>query len=173
MAGARPATTTRTPTRLLITADAGGSNSYRYRLWKAELAGLAAETGLTITVCHFPPGTSKWNKIEHRLFSHITMNWRGRPLTSHEVVVNTIAATRTRTGLRVDAELDTGDYPTRHRRSARARMRRPADRSRTPARGTWNYTIAPASQPPATAPPSRTSRARARPGAAAARPMPG
>src|SRR3954469_947271 len=97
--------------RLLITADAGGSNSYRYRLWKAELAALAAETGLTITVCHFPPGTSKWNKIEHRLFSQITMNWRGRPLTSHQVVVATIASTCTRTGLRVAAELDTGSYP--------------------------------------------------------------
>jgi Rhodopirellula transposase DDE domain len=85
-------------TRLLITADAGGSNSCRYRVWKAELARLAAETGLAITVCHFPPGTSKWNKIEHRLFSQITMNWRGRPLTSHEVVVNTIAAARTAPG---------------------------------------------------------------------------
>jgi hypothetical protein len=85
-------------TRLLITADAGGSNSYRYRVWKSELATLAAETGLAITVCHFPPGTSKWNKVEHRLFSHIAMNWRGRPLTSHEVVVKSIAATRTRTG---------------------------------------------------------------------------
>lgn len=99
-------------TRLLITADAGGSNSYRTRAWKTELAALAAETALAITVCHFPPGTSKWNAIEHRLFSHITMNWRGRPLTSHEVVVNTIAATTTRTGLRVRAELDTGLYPT-------------------------------------------------------------
>src|SRR5664279_2703176 len=97
--------------RLLITADAGGSNSYRYRLWKAELAAFAAESGLTITVCHFPPGTSKWNKIEHRLFSQITMNWRGRPLTSHEVVVATIASTRTRTGLRVHAELDIASYP--------------------------------------------------------------
>jgi len=95
----------------LITADAGGSNSYRYRLWKAELAGLAAETGLDITVCHFPPGTSKWNKVEHRLFSHITLNWRGRPLTSHEVVVKTIASTRTSTGPRVEATLDTGIYP--------------------------------------------------------------
>ena len=74
--------------RLLITADAGGSNSCRTRAWKVELAALALETGLEITVCHFPPGTSKWNKIEHRLFSHITMNWRGRPLTSHEVVVS-------------------------------------------------------------------------------------
>ena len=99
--------------RLLITADAGGSNSYRYRVWKAELAVLAAETGLAITVCHFPPGTSKWNKIEHRLFSHITMNWRGRPLTSHDIVLNTIAATRTSTGLRVEAVLDTGSYPDR------------------------------------------------------------
>jgi transposase len=99
-------------TRLLITADAGGSNGYRTRAWKLQLARLAAETGLTITVCHLPPGTSKWNKIEHRLFSHITMNWRGRPLTSHEVIVQSIAATTTRTGLRVMAELDTNTYPT-------------------------------------------------------------
>src|SRR5213078_3796268 len=97
--------------RLLITADAGGSNGYRTRAWKAELAALAAETGLEITCCHFPPGTSKWNKVEHRLFSHISMNWRGRPLTSHEVIVSTIAATTTRTGLRVHAELDTSSYP--------------------------------------------------------------
>ncbi len=96
-------------TRLLITADTGG---YRTRAWKLELARLSAETGLTITVCHLPPGTSKWNKIEHRLFSHITMNWRGRPLTSHEVIVQSIAATTTRTGLRVHAELDNGTYPT-------------------------------------------------------------
>ncbi|SED65740.1 Rhodopirellula transposase DDE domain-containing protein [Streptomyces sp. 2112.3] len=99
-------------TRLLITADAGGSNGYRSRAWKLELARLAAETGLTITVCHLPPGTSKWNKIEHRLFSHITMNWRGCPLTSHEVIVQSIAATTTRTGLRVTAQLDTSTYPT-------------------------------------------------------------
>jgi transposase len=98
--------------RLLITADAGGSNSYRTRAWKAELAALALQTGLAVTVCHFPPGTSKWNRIEHRLFSHITMNWRGRPLTSHEVIVNTIAATTTRTGLTVRAELDPGSYDT-------------------------------------------------------------
>ncbi|GLX03046.1 hypothetical protein Misp02_71320 [Microtetraspora sp. NBRC 16547] len=128
--------------RLLITADCGGSNSYRYRAWKSELAGFATETGLTITVCHFPPGTSKWNKIEHRLFSHITMNWRGRPLTSHEVVVNSIAATRTRTGLRVEAELDTGSYPNGVSVSTE-RMNAlpvtPHDR-----RGPWNYTIAPA-----------------------------
>ena len=98
--------------RLLITADGGGSNGYRTRAWKTELAGLAAETGLTITVCHLPPGTSKWNKIEHRLFSHISMNWRGRPLTSHDVIVNTIAATTTSTGLKVHAVLDTTEYPT-------------------------------------------------------------
>ena len=98
--------------RLLITADAGGSNGYRTRAWKAELAALAVETGLEITVCHFPPGTSKWNKVEHRLFSHITMNWRGRPLASHEVIVQTIAATTTTTGLRVRAELDTDAYDT-------------------------------------------------------------
>src|SRR4029077_12216762 len=82
-------------TKLLITADSGGSHSSRTRDWNTELAALSAETGLAITVCHFPPGTSKWNAIEHRLFSHISMNWRGRPLTSHEVVVNTIAATTT------------------------------------------------------------------------------
>src|SRR5439155_16382270 len=97
--------------QLLVTADAGGSSSYRTRAWKAELAAFALETGLAVTVCHFPPGTSKWNKIEHRLFSHITMNWRGRPLTSHEVIVNTIAATTTRTGLTVRAGLDPGSYP--------------------------------------------------------------
>ena len=99
-------------TRLLITADAGGSNGYRTRAWKTGLAALAAETGLDITVCHFPPGTSKWNKIEHRLFSAISMNWRGRPLTSHEVIVQTIAATTTRTGLTVHAQLDDSLYPT-------------------------------------------------------------
>ena len=98
--------------RLLITADGGGSNGYRSRLWKTELAALAAETALQITVCHLPPGTSKWNKIEHRLFSHISMNWRGRPLTSHDVIVQTIAATTTRSGLKVHAELDTSSYPT-------------------------------------------------------------
>jgi transposase len=128
-------------TRLLITADAGGSNSYRFRLWKAELAALAAETGLTITVCHFPPGTSKWNKIEHRLFSHITMNWRGRPLTSHEVVVQTIAATTTRTGLRVHASLDTGDYPLGIAVSAAQVQALPI--TAHPWHGAWNYTISP------------------------------
>lgn len=98
-------------TRLLITADGGGSNGYRLRLWKLELQKLADEAGLEIAVCHFPPGTSKWNKIEHRLFSAISQNWRGKPLVSHEVVVNLIGGTTTRTGLRVRSELDTNQYP--------------------------------------------------------------
>lgn len=97
--------------RLLVCADAGGSNGYRVRLWKTELARFAAETGIQVTVCHFPPGTSKWNKIEHRLFSHISTNWRGRPLESYEAVVELIGATTTGTGLRVHAELDQGTYP--------------------------------------------------------------
>jgi hypothetical protein len=96
---------------LTITADGGGSNGHRVRLWKLELSRLAQETGLTIRVCHFPPGTSKWNKIEHRLFSFITLNWRGRPLVSHEVVVSLIAGTRTRSGLTVHAEIDANAYP--------------------------------------------------------------
>ena len=146
--------------RLLITADAGGSNSYRYRVWKSELAALAAETGLAITVCHFPPGTSKWNKIEHRLFSHITMNWRGRPLTSHEVVVQTIAATRTSGGLRVEAVLDTGDYPTGVAISKERFAALPLERHAT--HGAWNYTLHPAAAAPATA--------RAPPASAPARP---
>jgi len=98
-------------TRLLITADGGGSNGYRTRLWKTELSALAAETGLTITVCHLPPGTSKWNKIEHRLFSRISINWRARPLTSREVVVNSIGATTTACGTPVEVVLDTNEYP--------------------------------------------------------------
>jgi hypothetical protein len=99
-------------TELLITADGGGSNNSRSRLWKVELQRLADDTGLTINVCHFPPGTSKWNQIEHRLFSHITQNWRGRPLESHEVIVNLIANTTTATGLKVQCQLDTNPYPT-------------------------------------------------------------
>lgn len=97
-------------TRLLITADAGGSNGSRLRLWKVELQKLADETGLRIAVCHFPPGTSKWNKIEHRLFSYITQNWRGKPLRSFQAIVNLIAATTTTTGLKVHAELNTEAY---------------------------------------------------------------
>jgi len=96
--------------KLLITADGGGSNSSRCRLWKVALQTLADQLGLELSVCHFPPGTSKWNKIEHRLFCHITQNWRGKPLISHEVIVNLIANTTTRSGLRVQAELDTDRY---------------------------------------------------------------
>lgn len=128
-------------TRLLITADAGGSNGYRYRIWKAELAQLAAQTGLQITVCHFPPGTGKWIKIEHRLFSHITMNWRGRPLTSHNVVVACIAATTTRTGLRVHAELDPASYPLGMAISKAQLKALPIEYHVE--RGTWNYTVHP------------------------------
>jgi hypothetical protein len=97
--------------RLLITADGGGSNGYRIRLWKIELQRFANEQGIEIAVCHFPPGTSKWNKIEHRMFSHISMNWRGKPLTSHEVIVNLIANTTTCHGLAIQAELDNNTYP--------------------------------------------------------------
>jgi len=127
-------------TRLLICADAGGSNGYRSRLWKVELGKLAAETGLAVTVCHFPPGTSKWNRIEHRLFSHISMNWRGRPLVSHEVVVDLIGATTTRTGLKVRAELDRGFYPTGIKVTDAELGAVPLTRHDW--HGEWNYTIA-------------------------------
>jgi hypothetical protein len=127
--------------RLLITADAGGSNGYRTRAWKAELAALAVQTGLEITVCHFPPGTSKWNKVEHRLFCHITMNWRGRPLANHEVIVQTIAATTTRTGLRVHADLDTGTYHTGIRIPDHHMDALPLTRHDW--HGDWNYTLHP------------------------------
>ena len=134
-----------TASRLLICADGGGSNGYRTRAWKTELAALAAATGLTITVCHLPPGTSKWNKIEHRLFSHISMNWRGRPLTSHEVIVETIAATTTDTGLTVHAELDTASYPTGVK--IPDRQMKDLDTTGILARhdfhGEWNYTLHP------------------------------
>jgi hypothetical protein len=129
--------------RLLICADAGGSNGYRVRLWKLELAAFAAETGLAVTVCHFPPGTSKWNKIEHRLFSAITNNWRGRPLTSHQVVVELIGATTTRTGLKVTADLDTGTYPTGIKVTD-AQMAAIRPRLKPHAfHGEWNYTMKP------------------------------
>jgi Rhodopirellula transposase DDE domain len=127
--------------RLLITADAGGSNGYRTRAWKAGLAGLAGWTGLEITVCHFPPGTSKWNKIEHRLFSHITMNWQGRPLTSHEVIVQSIAATTTRTGLTVHAQLDPGSYPKGAKITDAQMNTLPITRHDW--HGDWNYTLRP------------------------------
>ena len=135
--------------RLLVTADAGGSNGYRTRAWKAGLAALALETGLAITVCHFPPGTSKWNKIEHRLFSHITMNWRGRPLASHQVIVESIAATTTATGLTVHAELGPGSYPAGLRLTRAQAGALPLTRHDW--HGEWNYTLRP--EPPAPPPP--------------------
>src|SRR5215471_3965579 len=142
--------------RLLITADAGGSNGYRTRAWKAELAALAVETGLEITCFHFPPGTSKWNKVEHRLFSHITMNWRGRPLTSHEVIVQTIAATTTRTGLRVRAELDTSACDTGIKVSDRQMEALPLTRHDW--HGDWNYTLRPEDYDPAAGAPDPFDR---------------
>jgi hypothetical protein len=132
--------------RLLITADAGGPDSPRTRAWKHELAAFALQSGLQITACHFPPGTSQWNKIEHRLFSHITMNWRGRPLTSHEVIVAAIAATTTGTGLRVRAEPDTG--PARPvPRSATSRWQR-FPSAATTGTATGTTPCAPGRQPP-------------------------
>ncbi|MFJ3970015.1 ISAzo13 family transposase [Streptomyces parvus] len=139
--------------RLLITADAGGSNGYRTRAWKLRLARLAAESGLVITVCHLPPGTSKWNKIEHRLFSHITMNWRGRPLTSHEVILESIAATTTRTGLRMKAELDTNTYPIGVGVGDAEMAALPLTRHTF--HGEWNYTLHP--QPSPAVPAARNS----------------
>jgi hypothetical protein len=126
---------------LLICADGGGSNGHRLRLWKVELQQFADETGLEITVCHFPPGTSKWNKIEHRLFAHITMNWRGRPLVSHEVIVNLIGATTTRNGLKVKARLDTSIYPTKVKVSNEEINA--VNLKRHKFHGDWNYTITP------------------------------
>ncbi len=132
-------------TRLLITADGGGSNGYRTRLWKTELSALAAETGLAITVCHLPPGTSKWNKIEHRLFSRISINWRARPLTSREVIVNSIGATTTASGTPVEVVLDTNEYPAGITIPDQ-RMRDLEDSgalTRHEWHGEWNYTLNP------------------------------
>ena len=126
---------------LLITADGGGSNGHRVRLWKRELQRLADETGLSITVCHLPPGTSKWNRIEHRLFSFITQNWRGQPLVSHEVMVNLIAATTTSQGLSVRAKLDRNSYP-KGLKVPDQEMAALAIR-RHEFHGDWNYTIVP------------------------------
>lgn len=130
-------------TQLLITADAGGSNGYRLKAWKTNLAKLATELGLEVTVCHYPPGTSKWNKIEHRMFSFITMNWRGRPLLSYRTIVELISATGTKS-LKVHAELDPRAYATKVRVSN-------AELASVPLQphswhGEWNYTIAPAAQ---------------------------
>jgi len=128
-------------TSLLITADSGGSNSARARLWKWELQRLADRSRLTIRVCHFPPGTSKWNKIEHRLFSFITQNWRGRPLRSLGVIVSLIGATHSRAGLRVRAELDTGTYPQGRQISDEQMAKVPLRPDRF--HGDWNYRIVP------------------------------
>ena len=151
-------------TRLLITCDAGGSNGWRNRAWKAGLAALAQETGLEVTCCHFPPGTSKWNKIEHRLFSQITLNWRGRPLTSHDVIINTIGAVTTSTGLAVTAVLDEGRYPTGTQISDE-QMRNLEQHVLTRHRfhGDWNYTLhpAPVTPPRPPAPPVLTPAAAA------------
>ncbi len=125
--------------RLLITADGGGSNGHRPWLWKLELARLAAATGLEIIVCHYPPGTSKWNKIEHRLFSRITLNWRGRPLETFQTVVNLIANTTTTTGLAVQCKLDPNLYPTKIKVTDQQKESIPITRHEF--HGEWNYTI--------------------------------
>jgi hypothetical protein len=128
-------------TRLMITADGGGSNSSRSRLWKVALQELADELHLELQVCHFPPGTSKWNKIEHRLFCYITKNWRGRPLTSYQAIVNLIASTTSTKGLTVRAALDDHNYPTGRKISNKEL----ACLNLVPAdfHGEWNYTIRP------------------------------
>ena len=132
--------------QLLITADSGGSNGARVRLWKVELQRFADETGLRVSVCHLPPGTSKWNKIEHRLFSYISQNWRGKPLISYEVIVNLIAATSTGGGLRVYSELDTKTYPAGVKVSDQeiAQVALRPDKFH----GDWNYTIIPRTPKP-------------------------
>ena len=127
--------------RLLITADSGGSNGARVRLWKWELQQLADETGLEVSVCHFPPGTSKWNKIEHRLFSFISQNWRGKPLISHEVIINLIAATTSKTGLAVKSDLDSNVYPAGVKISDRQMAE--LQLKRDTFHGDWNYSLLP------------------------------
>jgi hypothetical protein len=127
--------------RLLITADGGGSNGSRCRLWKVELQRLADETGLRLSVCHFPPGTSKWNKIEHRMFCHITENWRGRPLVSRAVVVNLIGHTTTTTGLAIQSALDDHSYPTG--REVTAEQMESLALKQEKFHGEWNYTLRP------------------------------
>ncbi|MBK1701950.1 ISAzo13 family transposase, partial [Thiococcus pfennigii] len=127
--------------RLLITADCGGSNGYRVRLWRFALQQLADELDMTMQVCHLPPGTSKWNKIEHRMFCHITQNWRGRPLYSREVVVNLIGATTTDTGLRIQAALDDNDYPAGVKVSDAALADLALERDDF--HGEWNYRLHP------------------------------
>ena len=131
---------------LTITADCGGSNGVQVRLWKRELQGFANETGLKVTLAHLPPGTSKWNKIEHRLFAFITMNWRGKPLVSHQVIVQLIGSTTTETGLKVCCELDANLHPKGIKVSD-AEMQA-INITRDEFHGEWNYTISPNQQPP-------------------------
>jgi hypothetical protein len=131
-------------TKLLITADAGGSNGYRVRLWKTQLARLAEETGLTITVCHYPPGTSKWNKIEHRMFSFISMNWRGRPLTSYRTIIELISNTTTATGLKIKAERDLEWYAKGVKITNAELAAVPLEPHKW--HGEWNYTLHPNAQ---------------------------
>ena len=126
-------------TKLLITADGGGSNSVKGKLWKYEIQKLANETGLDITVLHFPPGTSKWNKIEHRLFSYISKNWRGKPLISYEVIIKLISSTKTKTGLEVDCEIDNNQYKTGIKITEDQMKKINIDRSSF--HGEWNYTV--------------------------------
>ena len=126
---------------LLIMADGGGSNGSRCRLWKVALAALATHLDMPIHVCHFPPGTSKWNKIEHRMFCHITQNWRGRPLVSHDVIIQLIANTTTQAGLKIRAELDRGTYPTGIEVSDAELAALKIKRARF--HGDWNYTLLP------------------------------
>jgi hypothetical protein len=128
-------------TGLLLTADGGGSNSSRSRLWKVALQELADEVGLKLTVSHFPPGTSKWNKVEHRLFCFITQNWRGRPLVSHQAIVNLIASTTTKNGLLVKAALDTASYETGIKVSDEQMAK--LNLKRADFHGDWNYVITP------------------------------
>lgn len=128
-------------TKLLIAADAGGSNSYRNRLWKVELQRLSDESGLKISVCHYPPGTSKWNKIEHKMFNHISMNWRGRPLVSHEVIVNLIANTTNTSGLKIKAEIDNSEYQKGIRISDEELLK--VNITKKKFHGEWNYEISP------------------------------
>ncbi len=123
--------------------DGGGSNAWRSRLWKDALVKFSLETGLKIHVSHLPPGTSKWNKIEHRLFSHITMNWRGRPLTSHEVIIESLRATTTTTGLKVHAQMDIGKYPIGKKITDEELVRLNQHIVRAEFHGEWNYTVTP------------------------------
>jgi hypothetical protein len=132
-------------TRLLICADGGGSNGHRVRAWKVELAKFTQATGLQVTVCHLPPGASKWNKIEHRMFSQITMNWRGRPLRTHQVIVDLIANTTTTTGLRIQCVLDTAEYPTGAKYTAKDVDALPL--TRHDFHPDWNYTLRPTDTP--------------------------